>query len=236
MAKTALIFGANSAIAQAMIPLLRDDMYRVIGVARRISESPGTDQSIECDYSEAQLAKVMERLEQAGEPIDLLLSFVGVLHWQDRMPEKKLADLNTEQLRDYFAINTIVPALILKYSIPLMNRKSVSRAVILSAKIAGTSDNRLGGWYGYRASKAALNSIVKTASIELRRTHPKTCLIALHPGTTDTPLSKPFSKKLPENKLFNPEQSAKRLKSVIDELQPEDSGRFVHWDGSDLPW
>ncbi len=107
---------------------------------------------------------------------------------------------------------------------------------MLSAKIAGTSDNRLGGWYGYRASKAALNSIVKTASIELHRTHPKTCLIALHPGTTDTPLSKPFSKKIPEDKLFSPEQSAKRLKSVIDKLEPKDSGRFVHWDGTDLPW
>ncbi len=236
MAKTALIFGANSAIAQAMIPLFREDGYRVIGVARSASESPETDQTVECDYSEAQLAEVTERLDQAGEKIDLLLCFVGVLHWPERMPEKKLADLNREQLRDYFDINTIVPALILKYSMPLMNRKSVSRAVMLSAKIAGTSDNRLGGWYGYRASKAALNSIIKTASIELHRTHPKVSLIALHPGTTDTPLSKPFSKKLPEDKLFSSEQTAKRLKSVIDELQPEDSGRFVHWDGSDLPW
>lgn len=236
MAKTALVFGANSAIAQAMIPLLRDDQYRVIGVARSISGSLGTDESIECDYSETQLAEVAERLDKAERSIDLLLSFVGVLHWQDRMPEKKLADLNADQLRDYFAINTIVPALILKYCAPLMNRAATGRAVVLSAKIAGTSDNRLGGWYGYRASKAALNSIIKTASIELRRTHPKACLIALHPGTTDTPLSKPFSKKLPEDKLFSPEQSAKRLKSVIDKLEPEDSGRFVHWDGTDLPW
>lgn len=236
MAQTALVFGANSAIAQAMIPLLRDDGYRVIGVARSASDSLGTDQSIKCDYSEAQLAEVTERLAQAGESIDLLFSFVGVLHWQDRMPEKKLTDLGAEQLRDYFAINTIVPALILKYSTPLMNRAAVCRVVVLSAKIAGTSDNRLGGWYGYRASKAALNSIIKTASIELRRTHPKICLVALHPGTTDTPLSKPFSKKLPEDKLFSPGQSAQRLKSVIDKLKPEDSGRFVHWDGSDLPW
>lgn len=236
MAKTALVFGANSAIAQAMIPLLRDDGHRVLGVSRGMSESPEIDQSIECDYSEGQLDEVTARLKQAGEAVDLLLCFVGALHWSGRMPEKKLVDLNSEQLRDYFSINTIAPAMILKYSMPLVRRASVTRAVLLSAKIAGTGDNRLGGWYGYRSSKAALNSIVKTASIELRRTHPKTCLIALHPGTTDTPLSKPFSNKLPEAKLFRPDQSAKRLKSVIDKLEPEDSGRFVHWDGSDLPW
>ena len=124
----------------------------------------------------------------------------------------------------------------MKYFIPLMPRSEPSKAVMLSAKIAGISDNRLGGWYGYRASKAALNMLVKTVSVELVRSHRKLCLIALHPGTTDTPLSKPFTASLGSDKLFSPALTAERLWSVIKALTPEDTGRFVHWDGSDLPW
>lgn len=237
MSSHALIFGANSAIARAMTPLLRQH-YRVTGVVRSetSTEDTGCDRHWQCDYSEGELTGLSERLAQGGETVDLLLCCLGALHWPGGAPEKKLADLNRDQLHRYFEINSVLPALLLKHFTPLMPRRELSRAVFLSAKIGGISANTLGGWYGYRASKAALNMLLKTAAIELRRRHKGLCLIALHPGTTDTPLSQPFGARLPADKLFSPELTAERLCRVIRELTPEDSGRFVHWDGTDLPW
>jgi NAD(P)-dependent dehydrogenase (short-subunit alcohol dehydrogenase family) len=236
----ALVFGANSAIAQALMPHLLSE-YQVLAVSRQApAQLPAGVQHFTCDYSEAALAELAEQIKENGGPVTALFCAVGVLHGtakgEHRYPEKKLAELDSAQLTEYFAVNSIVPALIMKYFIPLMPRSEPSKAVMLSAKIAGISDNRLGGWYGYRASKAALNMLVKTASVELARSHRKLSLIALHPGTTDTPLSKPFTRSLGPDKLFSPELTAERLWSVIQALTPEDTGRFVHWDGSDLPW
>lgn len=236
MKPLAVVLGANSAIAQAIIARLNTD-YQVLAVSRHESLAlPEGVEHLQCDYSESALQALAERVREREEPLTFLFCAVGVLHREDSMPEKKLAELNREQLTHYFAVNSIVPALILKHLIPVMPRSQPAKAIVLSAKIAGISDNRLGGWYGYRASKAALNMLVKTASVELARSHRKLCLVAMHPGTTDTPLSKPFTRSLPDDKLFTPALTAERLWSVIDALRPEDTGRFVHWDGSDLPW
>lgn len=242
MKPQAILFGANSAIAQALLPHLMSE-YRVLAVSRRPApDLPEGARHISCDYSEAGLADLAELVRKEEGNLTALICAVGVLHSSETtngsptFPEKKLAELNSTQLTEYFAVNSIAPALIMKYFIPLMPRSEPSKVVMLSAKIAGISDNRLGGWYGYRASKAALNMLVKTASIELARSHRKLSLIALHPGTTDTPLSKPFTASLGADKLFTPAQTAERLWSVIRQLRPEDTGRFVHWDGSDLLW
>ncbi len=242
MKPQAILFGANSAIAQALLPHLMSE-YRVLAVSRRPApDLPEGVRHFPCDYSETGLADLVELVKQEEGPLTALICAVGVLHNSETtsdkttLPEKKLAELNSAQLTEYFAVNSIAPALIMKYFIPLMPRSEPSKAIMLSAKIAGISDNRLGGWYGYRASKAALNMLVKTASVELARSHRKLSLIALHPGTTDTPLSKPFTGSLGPDKLFSPAQTAERLWHVIKALGPEDTGRFVHWDGSDLPW
>lgn len=236
MKPTAIVFGANSAIAQALLPHFVEQ-YQVLAVSR--SEPKALPEGVThyvSDYSDTDLARLAQEVEQQKGEVDLVFSALGVLHSDDFGPEKKLKDLNAEQLTQYFAINSIAPALILKHFFPLMPRSRDTKAVLLSAKIAGISDNRLGGWYGYRASKAALNMLIKTASVELARSHRRLCLVALHPGTTDTPLSRPFTAKLPSDKLFSPELTAERLWSVIRDLEPEDTGRFLHWDGSDLPW
>lgn len=237
MKPLAVVLGANSAIAHAIITHL-NTAYRVLAVSRHesVAALPAGVEHVQCDYSEPALQALAEQLRQREEPLTLLFCAVGVLHGERGMPEKKLSELNSEQLTHYFAVNSIVPALILKHLIPVMPRSEPAKAIVLSAKIAGISDNRLGGWYGYRASKAALNMLIKTASVELARSHRKLCLVAMHPGTTDTPLSRPFTQSLPDDRLFSPTLTTERLWSVIDALRPEDTGRFVHWDGSDLPW
>ncbi|HEY7883689.1 MAG TPA: SDR family oxidoreductase, partial [Cellvibrionaceae bacterium] len=188
------------------------------------------------DYSEASLAQLTEALRRDYPAPTLISSCIGILHNQHFLPEKKLADLNREQLLQYFDINSVIPALLLKYMTPLLSPRVASKIVMLSAKVAGISDNQLGGWYGYRASKAALNMLIKTTSIELARRHKHSCVIALHPGTTQSALSEPFTQNYSADKLFTPEQTAERLCRVIAALTAEDNGRFVHWDGSDLPW
>lgn len=232
----ALVFGANSVIAQALLSHFARQ-YQLLLVSRdSLSALPDGAEHYTSDYSDDALAGLAERLREQGKAPELLFCALGVLHWPEQGPEKKLADLNESQLTRYFAVNSIAPALILKHFVPLMPRSQTTKAVVLSAKIAGISDNRLGGWYGYRASKAALNMLVKTASVELARSHRRLSLVALHPGTTDSPLSQPFTAKLPEDKLFSPALTAERLWAVIEGLTPEDSGRFLHWDGSDLPF
>jgi short-subunit dehydrogenase len=148
------------------------------------------------------------------------------------MPEKRLDDLNAEQLSELFKINTIGPALTIRYFSKLLDPKN-SIMVNLSAKVGSIEDNRLGGWYSYRASKAALNMLIKTASIELTRTKPNVALIAMHPGTVNSGLSKPFRG---EQIGRPPEDAVADMFRVIKNLQAEDSGAFITYSGEKLPW
>jgi len=236
MKPIALVFGANSTIAQALMPHLAKT-YRLLTVSRSPELKAGSSQAhYACDYTEPDLVRVCNQVSEAWGPVSLVFCALGVLHSDAVTPEKKLGDLSEPQLETYFRVNSVIPALILKTCVPLMPKSEASKAVFLSAKIAGISDNRLGGWYGYRASKAALNMLIKTASLELARSHRRLCLVALHPGTTQSPLSAPFTASLPPERLFSPDTTADRLWQVIESLGPEDTGRFLHWDGSDLPW
>lgn len=235
--RSVLIFGANSAIARALAAHWRQTCT-LIGVGRRPAQAADAvyHHWYTTDYSEADLGQLVAHLQARFESVGTLLCAVGLLHAADLTPEKKLADLNQQQLSAYFQVNAVLPALILRYCQPLVARALPSRLVFLSAKVAGISDNRLGGWYGYRASKAALNMLIKTASVELARSHRQACLVALHPGPTASPLSQPFAAAVPAGQYQTAEQTAQRLSRVIDALRPEDSGRFLHWDGTDLPW
>ena len=165
-------------------------------------------------------------------PFQLIINTIGILHSQAWMPEKKLDDLNTEQLSELFSINTIGPALSIRHFSKLLD-PTHSIMVTLSAKVGSIEDNRLGGWYSYRASKAALNMIIKTASIELGRTKPNVALIAMHPGTVNSRLSKPFRGE----QIGRPPQDAVAdMFRVIENIQLEDSGSFVSYSGEKLPW
>ena len=147
-------------------------------------------------------------------------------------PEKKLGDLNTAQMMETFRVNAFGPALVLRHFAPLLDPER-SLMTFLSAKVGSIGDNRLGGWYSYRASKAALNMIVKTAAIELARTKPGAVVVAMHPGTVDTGLSRPFGG---ERLGRPPSLAAREMLDVMSGLGPEDSGTFVAYDGTPLPW
>jgi NAD(P)-dependent dehydrogenase (short-subunit alcohol dehydrogenase family) len=164
-------------------------------------------------------------------PVDLLIIATGLLHADDIEPEKSLRGQSPEAYAKAFAINATGPALIGKHFLPLLPRDRRAVFAAISARVSSVSDNRLGGWHAYRASKAALNMILRNFAIELGRTHPQAVVAALHPGTVDTPLSEPFQRNVAEGKLFTPDYSAECLLKVIDSLTAEDSGNLFAWDG-----
>ncbi len=165
-------------------------------------------------------------------PFQLIINTIGVLHTSSWMPEKKLVDLNAEQLVELMKVNAIGPALTIRHFSKLLDPKN-SIMVTLSAKVGSIEDNRLGGWYSYRASKAALNMMIKTASIEWARTKSNTALIAMHPGTVNSRLSKPFRG---ERIGRSAHDAVKDMFQVIESLKKEDSGSFLSYSGEKLPW
>ena len=172
----------------------------------------------------------------AESPLDLVIVATGILHRDEIQPEKTLRDIDADNLLDVYRVNTVGPALVAKHFLPRLARDRKSVFAVLSARVGSIGDNRLGGWFAYRASKAGLNMVLKTLSIEHARRWPESIIAALHPGTVDTALSQPFSSRVPEHKLFSPDDSARRLLRVIDSLDIEDSGGFFAWDGSSIPW
>ncbi|MGE8370299.1 MAG: SDR family NAD(P)-dependent oxidoreductase, partial [Pseudomonas putida] len=149
--------------------------------------------------------------------------------------EKSLAQLDLTSLQASFVTNAFAPILLLKHLMPLL-RKGPATFAALSARVGSISDNRLGGWYSYRASKAALNQLLHTASIELKRLNPNATVLALHPGTTDTELSRPFQGNVPEGKLFEPAFAARCVIEQVGRLGPSESGSFWGWDGERIAW
>ncbi len=166
-----------------------------------------------------------------GGALDLVIVATGVLQPDGRPPEKSWRDLDPASLARIFALNASGPALVAKHFLPLLPREGRAVFAALSARVGSIGDNRLGGWYGYRASKAALNMLLRTLAIELARKRPDAVCVGLHPGTVDTALSRPFQRNVPTDKLFTPADSARSLLRVLDKLDPEDSGGCFAWDG-----
>ncbi len=169
-------------------------------------------------------------------PIDLVIVATGMLHDVAGGPEKSLRDLDAIRLTHSFAVNAIGPALVAKAFLPKLRTDRKTAFVALSARVGSIGDNRLGGWYGYRAAKAALNQLLRTAAIEHARRAPLGVVASLHPGTVATRLSAPFQRGVAAEKLFTPEFSAAALLGVIDRLTPADSGGFFAWDGAAIPF
>ena len=222
----ALVIGASGAIGAALLQHLAADGRCALALGLHRQSQPAVDFD-----DEASVGQAAAVLAPQG-PFHLIVNAVGVLHSDGRMPEKKLGDLGYAQLEATFRANTFGPALVLRHFSPLLDRQRAVLAV-LSAKVGSIGDNRLGGWYSYRASKAALNMLVKTAAIELRRTQPQAVLVALHPGTVASGLSRPFRG---EQIGRAPDRAAAEMLQVLDGLAPTDSGTFVAYDGQRLPW
>lgn len=185
-----------------------------------------------CD--EDSIARAARQAAAAG-PLDRVLVCTGVLHDAQQRPEKSLRELDAAWLQHNFAINSIGPALVLKHFLPLLRRDAHSVCALLSARVGSISDNRLGGWYSYRASKAALNMLIATAAVELRRSHPAAALLGLHPGTVDTALSAPFQARLRAGQLQSPQQAAVALLRLVESADLSLSGRCLAWDGQIVP-
>lgn len=227
--QAATIIGASGGIGRALADAIEDeDAYAVV---HRLSRSGGTHVVDIAD--ETTIATAAERIAN-GPPVTLLIVATGLLHDQERGPEKALRDLDAEWMARNFAVNAIGPALIAKHFLPIMPRSGRSVFAVLSARVGSISDNRLGGWHSYRASKAALNQLVRSWAIEERRRNPSSIVVALHPGTVDTPLSRPFQGNVPAGQLFTPDRAAVQLLDVIDGLRAPDSGKLFGWDGVEI--
>lgn len=175
-------------------------------------------------------------LEQ-DEKLDLVIVATGILHRGDAVrPEKAMGDIDSDTMTELFTVNAIGPALVARAFLPRMRRGSKAVFAALSARVGSIADNRLGGWVSYRSSKAALNMILKTLSIEHARRFPDAIIAGLHPGTVDSALSAPFQRRVPEDKLFSPAQSVGYMLSVIDRLTPADTGGFFAWDGASIDY
>lgn len=185
---------------------------------------------------EAQIEATLSQIGRETPRLNLVIYCVGLLHDGTFQPEKSLRQISSESLLRYFQVNSIGAALLAKHCVGLLKHNTPSVLAAISAKVGSIGDNQLGGWYGYRASKAALNMLIKTAAIEYSRKSPKTILTLLHPGTTDTQLSQPFQRGVPPEKLFPVERTVSQLMTVIEGLEASDSGEFFSWDGSRLPW
>lgn len=222
----ALVAGAGGAIGAAFVARLRSDA-RCAAV-----HALGRDTDPPLDYaSEESVAAAAERLRELA-PFHVVIVATGMLHAGAVRPEKRLADLRMSTMEHVFRTNTFGPALMLRHVAPLLDRQR-SVMALLSAKVGSIGDNRLGGWYSYRASKAALNMMVRSAAIEMRRTHPGAVIVALHPGTVTSALSRPFGG---DEAGRDAAVAAGQMWEALLSLGPDDSGSFVAYDGQRIAW
>jgi len=226
----AVVFGASGGIGSALADALRTEQ-NVVRV-ETVSRSGATDHH--CDYhNEANIAETAAAISDNG-PVHLVIVATGILHSEGVAPEKTWKSLDAETMAQVFAVNTIAPVMIAKHMLPLLAKDRKSAFAALSARVGSISDNRLGGWLSYRASKSALNMSIKTLSIELARLNKQAIVLGLHPGTVQTPLSEPFRGNVPSGKLFAPEQSAKLLLNTLENATVEDSGTVLAYDGDPI--
>ncbi|NNF17324.1 MAG: SDR family oxidoreductase [Gammaproteobacteria bacterium] len=248
MERVVLIQGASRGIGLQFVRELaqRPDTAKIFATCRRpgdaaelsaLAEHYSNIDILTLDVAqETSVAAAAETLAARTDHIDLLINTAGLLHTDSQQPERRLREVNADALRSSFEVNAIGPILMARYFEPFLFRSSHAVFASLSARVGSIGDNRLGGWYAYRASKAAQNMFTRTLAIEwARRTQPVICL-ALHPGTVDTDLSRPFQKNVTAEKLFSVERAVKQLMSIIDGASEKDTGRFIAWDGQDIPF
>jgi NAD(P)-dependent dehydrogenase (short-subunit alcohol dehydrogenase family) len=257
---TAVVVGASGGIGAALVEamLARGGFTTVLALSRpRPGPSPSTgdgavtaaasdpagDGSADArllrgtiDVTDESSVVAAATLARTLAPVRRVIVASGLLHAPDGLrPEKSLAMIDPARLARLFAVNATGPALMAKHFLPLMPREGRVEFAAISARVGSISDNRLGGWYGYRASKAALNQLLRTAAIEWTRTARASVCVGLHPGTVDTALSAPFQSNVAQERLFTPARSAEALLDVLERLGPADSGRVFAWDGREVP-
>lgn len=232
---TTLIIGASSAIAQATAKHLdQHSNDKLILVSRKPPEVINNLRHADfwqTNYEDSQIESICQNLKQDNLLPERIIICNGLLHNEQVFPEKQLRELSREQWLTLMQVNAWLPMCWLQNLSAVMPTKHSARFALFSARVGSISDNRLGGWYSYRASKASLNMMVKSAALELKRSHPNLALLLFHPGTTDTPLSKPFQQRVPEGKLFTADFVAQRLVGILDRQTTAGELKFLDWDG-----
>lgn len=240
--QASLIIGAGSGIGGAVIRRLRAQQpdRDILAVCRQPGDlAEAADDGLHafaCDYSEAGIAGLIRQLEPWHGRITLVVISTGILHTDTIKPEKRAEDLHMDSMLEVLRVNTVVPALWLSALLPAVRGNASCRLFTLSARVGSISDNHKGGWYSYRASKAALNMIIKTAAIEYARRAANVKLIAFHPGTVDTGLSKPFQRNVAEDKLFSPDFVAERLLTISSDLPVDGDASYLDYAGKSITW
>ncbi len=236
-----LIIGASGGIGAGLTDWYLQQGWHVSALSR--SAAPATADKLDWyryapdALTSSNAAELQQNLQQIfRQPPSLVFCCLGALHGNGLVVEKNIRQLDAAALQQAFYCNTVLPGLWLQQLWPWLSQSPAMRLCWLSAKVGSLSDNRAGGWYSYRASKAALNMLVKTAAIELARQYPKATLISLHPGTTDTALSAPFQRNLAAGQLQTPLETAARLAAVAADLTAAQNGALLNWDGQVLPF
>lgn len=239
---TVAVIGATGGIGRALAARLEaSSNVKTLFVLSRSGENPAEAPSAAAMpldlLDETSIEQAATEIEKRPDTLDLILVATGILHdGADLQPERSWKSLSADALARAFAINTTGPALVAKHFLPVLPRDRRCAFAAISARIGSIEDNALGGWHSYRASKAALNMLIRNFAIELGRRNPDALCVGLHPGTVDTVLSQPFQRGVPSDRLFTPDRSARALLDVVDGLSPGDTGGLFAWDGARIPF
>lgn len=242
---TAIVIGARGGVGEAFVSRLsrNDSIDRILATSRDprwCQQTPSASRVLrrQLDLTdESSVSNLTDALDDEAPPVRLVINASGLLHDGDTQPERSWRDLDPQQMVRLFEVHALGVAVLMKHLLPTFPRTGRSVFATLSARVGSIGDNRLGGWYSYRASKAAQNMLVKCAAIEAARRSPELVLLALHPGTVHSSLSEPFTRRLRAgHTVFTPMQSCEHLCGVISGCAPSDSGGFFAWDGQPIPW
>jgi NAD(P)-dependent dehydrogenase (short-subunit alcohol dehydrogenase family) len=232
-----IVAGGSGGIGSALIDALleRFPQARVVASYHRATSRPERER-LRWRQIDLRDADAIERWAGGFDSVDWIVNAAGYLHGGHGAPEKSIRGFDAEFLLHNIRSNTLPTLLLARYFAAALKRSPAPLLATVSARVGSIEDNRLGGWYSYRISKAALNMALKTLSIEWKHSHPRGCVAALHPGTNDTPLSRPFQANVAPRDLFDPAYTAAKFVDLLSGLGPADSGRFWAWNGETLPW
>jgi len=228
------IFGSNGAIGSEFVQqlLLNEEVEKIYAISRTPSKHNDKKViSLKCNITDEESLKNSAQIIKKDNKLDAIIFAAGILHFDSKMPEKSIRHISIGYMQKVFEINTIAPALVMKEFLPLLKNDKKTIFAAISARVGSISYNQLGGWYSYRASKSALNMLLKSASIEMKRKNKDSVIVGLHPGTVSSDLSKPFQSNVKPKNLFTPEYSVSKLIDVISNLEPNDSGKVFAYDG-----
>lgn len=234
---TVIVIGGSGGLGRAMVKTLLDQLPEVRVVATHHSAAiPFQQERLDWRQLDVRDSAAIEQCSSDFGRVDWIVNFVGFLHGKAGGPEKNIRALDPDFLIESIRINSLPTLLLAKHFGSALKQSPAPLLATVSARVGSIEDNRLGGWYSYRISKAALNMALKTLSIEWKHSHPKGCVAALHPGTNDTALSKPFQANVAPQNLFKPEYTTSMLLQLLTQLDPARSGNFWAWDGETIPW